>query len=130
MVAAALLLSALAGSAMIRVAVAPDGEDAKTGGETRQEEKAAATKEEIRKKLNKSSLEKYRERQARLKLQQDTIPDSLLNPRWKIQKTVPVTYDDLKQGPADLKRPDNIKQEVEYNDTLDRYVIGIPMCNK
>lgn len=127
LVAAALLLSALAGSAMIRVAVAPDGEDAKTGGETRQEEKAAATKEEIRKKLNKSSLEKYRERQARLKLQQDTIPDSLLNPRWKIQKTVPVTYDDLKQGPADLKRPDNIKQEVEYNDTLDRYVIGTRM---
>lgn len=55
---------------------------------------------------------------------EEHIPDSLLHPRWKIQRTTPITYDDLDQNPADLKRPDNLKQEVEYNDTLNRYVIG------
>ena len=52
------------------------------------------------------------------------IPDSLLNPRWKIQRTIPITDDDLHQGSADLQRPENMKQTVEYNDTLDRYIIG------
>ncbi len=54
----------------------------------------------------------------------DTIPDSLLHPRWKIQRTMPVTFDDLDQGAADLRRPDNLKQDVEYNDSLDRYIVG------
>ena len=54
----------------------------------------------------------------------DTIPDSLLHPRWKIQRTLPITLDDLDQGAADLRRPDNLKQDVQYNDSLDRYVIG------
>ena len=54
----------------------------------------------------------------------EEIPDSLLHPRWKIQRTTPITYDDLGQNPSDLQRPENMKQEVEYNDTLDRYVIG------
>ena len=52
------------------------------------------------------------------------IPDSLLNPRWKIQRTIPITEDDLDQGSADLQRPENMKQTVEYNDTIDRYIIG------
>ncbi|MBS5613913.1 MAG: cell surface protein SprA, partial [Prevotella buccalis] len=52
------------------------------------------------------------------------IPDSLLNPRWKIQRTLPVTIDDLNQSPLDLKRPQNLQQDVIYNDTLDRYIIG------
>ncbi|MDD6952566.1 MAG: cell surface protein SprA [Prevotella sp.] len=55
---------------------------------------------------------------------EEEIPDSLLHPRWQIQRTTPITYDDLDQNPADLKRPDNLKQDVVYNDTLDRYVIG------
>ncbi len=54
----------------------------------------------------------------------DSIPDSLLHPRWQIQRTLPITLDDLSQGAADLKRPDNLKQQVEYNDSIDRYVIG------
>ena len=54
----------------------------------------------------------------------DSIPDSLLHPRWRIQRTLPITLDDLAQGAADLKRPDNLKQQVEYNDSIDRYVIG------
>ena len=57
-------------------------------------------------------------------IEDEDIPDSLLNPRWKIQRTVPVTVDDLEQNPTDLKRPDNLKQEVIYNDTIDRYIIG------
>ena len=60
-------------------------------------------------------------------VQEDSIPDSLLHPRWKIQRTTPVTYDDITQGSADLKRPENIKQEVEYNDSLNRYVLGTRM---
>ena len=54
----------------------------------------------------------------------DSIPDSLLHPRWKIQRTLPITVSDLDQGAADLKRPDNLKQDVVYNDSLDRYIIG------
>ena len=57
----------------------------------------------------------------------DTIPDSLLHPRWKIQRTTPVTHDDLDTYPADLSFPENIKQEVVYNDTLNRYYIGSKM---
>ena len=75
----------------------------------------------------KSSLDRYREQMAQLQLEEDTIPDSLLHPRWPIQRTTPITYDDLRQGPADLKRPENVKQEVEYNDTLNKYVIGTRM---
>ena len=74
-----------------------------------------------------SSLDKYREQMAQLQLEDDSIPDSLLHPRWQIQRTTPITYDDLKQGTADLPRPENMKQGVEYNDTLNRYVIGTRM---
>ena len=59
-----------------------------------------------------------------VEIEEDTIPDSLLHPRWPIQPTVPITDDDLKRHPADLDMPDNLKQEVNYNDTLNRYVIG------
>lgn len=121
MIVAALLLSTLVSSAMIRLGMAPDNDKEAEAPQGTEKKQTAAQPRRVERK---SSLERYRERQARLKLKQDTIPDSLLNPRWKIQKTTPITYDDLKQGPADLKRPDNIKQEVEYNDTLDRYVIG------
>ena len=62
-------------------------------------------------------------------ISEDSIPDSLLHPRWKIQRTLPITYDDLEQGTTDLNRPENLKQEVVYNDTLDRYVIGTRMGN-
>ena len=55
---------------------------------------------------------------------EDSIPDSLLHPRWPVQRTQPITLSDLYQSPLDLQRPDNMKYQVEYNDTLDRYVIG------
>ncbi len=62
-------------------------------------------------------------------LDSDTIPDSLLHPRWKIQKTVPITWDDLDQNAMDLKRPEGIKYEVTYNDTINRYIIGTKIGN-
>ncbi len=60
---------------------------------------------------------------------EDTIPDSLLHPRWPIQRTQPITMGDLYQSPLDLQRPDNMKYQVEYNDTLGRYVVGNKMGN-
>ena len=54
----------------------------------------------------------------------DSIPDSLLHPRWPVQRTMPITLDDLDQNAADLSRPDNLKQDVTYNDSIDRYIIG------
>lgn len=63
------------------------------------------------------------------KVEDDTIPDSLLNPRWKIQLTQPYSLSDLYQSPLDLQRPDNMKYDVVYNDTLNRFVIGNRMGN-
>ena len=54
----------------------------------------------------------------------ENIPDSLLHPRWKIQKTAPVLVEDLDSSALDLNMPDNIRQTVEYNDSLNIYLIG------
>lgn len=51
----------------------------------------------------------------------------MLHPRWKIQRTTPITYDDLEQRALDLQRPEGLKYEVVYNDTLNRYIIGTRM---
>ena len=59
----------------------------------------------------------------------EEIPDSLLHPRWKIQRTTPITYDDFKSGTADLDAPENVEQKAEYNDTLNSYMIGSKMGN-
>ena len=63
------------------------------------------------------------------KVEDDTIPDSLLNTRWKIQLTQPYSLSDLYQSPLDLQRPDNMKYDVVYNDTLNRFVIGNRLGN-
>src|SRR5574344_290225 len=59
-----------------------------------------------------------------IETENDSIPDSLLHPRWKIQRTSPIDNSDLKKNSADLKMPDNLKQEVVYNDSIDTYIIG------
>ena len=59
-----------------------------------------------------------------VEIEDEDIPDSLLHPRWPVQRTTPVTFDDLSQGSYDLQRPENMQQTVEYNDTLNMYVIG------
>ena len=64
-----------------------------------------------------------------IQVDEDTIPDSLLHPRWKIQLTQPYSLNDLYQSPLDLKRPDALRYQVIYNDTLNRYVIGNRMGN-
>ncbi|MBQ9533788.1 MAG: cell surface protein SprA [Prevotella sp.] len=61
--------------------------------------------------------------------EEEDIPDSMLNTRWKVQRTVPITDDDLRKNAMDLERPENLKQQVVYNDTLDTYVIGSRMGN-
>ena len=59
-----------------------------------------------------------------LKVEEDTIPDSLLHARWRIQKIAPVEVADLDSSVIDLRFPENIRQEVEYNDSTGMYVIG------
>lgn len=62
--------------------------------------------------------------QPKLVIEDETIPDSLLHPRWKIKKTAPLFTSDLDSMATDLKMPDNIKQQVVYNDSLNLYYIG------
>ena len=78
-------------------------------------------------KASADSLKKELSGLSLLTLEDDTIPDSLLHPRWKVQRSVPVTIDDVDKRTADLSFPENIKQDVVYNDTLDRYFIGSRM---
>ncbi len=59
-----------------------------------------------------------------VEIDEEEIPDSLLHPRWPVQRTTPITFGDLDQGSYDLQRPENMKQTVEYNDTLGMYIIG------
>ena len=54
----------------------------------------------------------------------DDIPDSSTRARWRIQKTAPVLVADLDSSAIDLKRPDNIRQTVEYDDSANVYYIG------
>ncbi len=58
-------------------------------------------------------------------LPQPTLPaDTLPKTRWKIQATTPTFQSDLDTLATDLHMPDNIKQQAEYNDSLDIYIIG------
>ena len=57
-------------------------------------------------------------------MEEEEIPDSLLHPRWKVKKTTPVFVRDLDSAAVDLRMPDNIKQEAEYNDSLGYYLVG------
>ena len=56
--------------------------------------------------------------------EEEEIPDSLLHPRWKIKKTSPLYVADLDSSVVDLRMPDNIKQQAEYNDSTGVYLIG------
>ncbi len=56
--------------------------------------------------------------------EEEEIPDSLLHPRWKIKKTSPVFVTDLDSSAVDLRMPDNIKQQAEYDDSTGVYLIG------
>ena len=86
----------------------------KTG---KQDDAAVNGREKADTTKNKSGL-------SALVIEDENIPDSLLHPHWKVQRTTPVTLDDMKKRTADLGMPENIKQDVVYNDTLNRYFIG------
>ena len=47
-----------------------------------------------------------------------------LHARWRIQKTAPMEVADLDSSALDLKRPDNIRQTVEYDDSANVYYVG------
>ena len=57
-------------------------------------------------------------------VEDETIPDSLLHARWRVQRTIPIEVSDLDSAAVDLKMPDNIRQQVEYDDSLGLYFIG------
>ena len=62
--------------------------------------------------------------QPKLTVEDETIPDSLLHPRWRIKKTAPVLTEDLDSAAIDLKMPENIRQEAVYDDSLNVYFVG------
>lgn len=62
--------------------------------------------------------------QPKLVVADETIPDSLLHPRWRIQKTAPILTSDLDSSATDLRMPDNIRQAAEYVDSINMYVVG------
>ena len=64
-----------------------------------------------------------------LQEEEEEIPDSLLHPRWKIQKTSPIEVADVDSSALDLRLPENIKMEAEYNDSTGMYVIGSKMAD-
>ncbi len=84
-------------------------------------EKAASSDDE-RKKININIT------QQAIIDDEDSIPDSLLHPRWDVQRTMPIEVGDLDKHSTDLQQPENIKQEVEYNDTLGYYIFGNKMA--
>jgi cell surface protein SprA len=56
--------------------------------------------------------------------QASAVPDDTIPPRYPIAKTVPETYQDLvKQSPADLKAPENVKTTIEYDINHNTYIV-------
>ena len=62
-------------------------------------------------------------------VEDETIPDSLLHSRWKIKKTSPLFISDLDSFSVDLRTPENIKQQVEYDDSTNVYLLGSKIGN-
>ena len=54
----------------------------------------------------------------------DDVPDSLVHSLWRIQRTAPLSQQDLDSSALDLRMPDNLKQQAEYDDSLNVYYIG------
>ena len=62
--------------------------------------------------------------QPKLEVEDETVPDSLVHSRWKIQRTAPMEVADLDSSALDLRMPDNIRQQPVYDDSLGLYFIG------
>ena len=57
-------------------------------------------------------------------LKNDSDSIGVPHTRWRIQRTVPVEVSDLDTFALDLRTPDNLRQQVEYDDSMGHYVIG------
>ena len=44
--------------------------------------------------------------------------------KWRVQHTMPITYSDLDTFAIDLRNPENLPYNVEYDEKLDMYIIG------
>jgi len=73
---------------------------------------------------NNANTSKSGKNTGKKKDDQRMMPNDSAQLRWKVQKTVPVEVGDLDEFPTDLKRPENLGNDVTYNDSLDFYYIG------
>ena len=44
--------------------------------------------------------------------------------KWSVKRTLPITYNDLDTFAIDLRNPENLPYNVEYDEKLDMYIIG------
>ena len=47
-----------------------------------------------------------------------------VKPRWRIQRTQPIGWSDLDSSSLDLQTPLDLRPQVTFNDTLQRYIFG------
>lgn len=45
-------------------------------------------------------------------------------PLWRVQRTQPITWTDLDSSALDLQTPQDLRNQVSYNDSLNAYFIG------
>ena len=55
---------------------------------------------------------------------QPAEPDSIKGPRYSVRKTAPMNQDDLKKKSADLRDPETLKTETEYDTKTGLYKVG------
>ena len=51
-------------------------------------------------------------------------PDSIKGPRYSVRKTAPMNQNDLKKKTADLRDPETLKTETEYDTKTGLYKVG------
>ena len=66
---------------------------------------------------------------AHLSFSFDAKEDSV-KPRYSVRKTAPQTLEDMETPAADLKTPENLKTEVEYDEKTGKYYIGTKSGNE
>ncbi|BEH00546.1 cell surface protein SprA [Bacteroides sedimenti] len=54
----------------------------------------------------------------------ETAPEDSLKPRYSVRKTAPEKLEDMKKSTADLRTPENIKTEVEYDEKANVYKVS------
>ena len=59
----------------------------------------------------------------RREMQNDTTK-RVKKPLWRVQRTQPITWTDLDSSALDLQTPQDLRNQVSYNDSLNAYFIG------